>query len=228
MFSDQFLGQLSSDMRIAVYDVVRAARQELEETRSSDNWSAEKRYVAQLRGFIDAFELDWDVAESAPPQRAEDFKLYFEWFDHQIDYYCAKLRFSSFRRDADEFSEKVELSEDYRGQIHNYLLKIRRVLQAVALEERQRENILRKLNELSTEIDKSRSGLTRFTSAFIEITAAVGEGAESLEPAVKLMERVAALFGKAKKENDVNRELGFGETKLLKGPESAPEEDVQE
>lgn len=114
---------------------------------------------------------------------------------------------------------QITLNDDFRSKIHRHLNTVRKIVNTVEIEERLRENIFKRLNQLATEVDRGRSGPTRFADAFFEITAAVGDGCDNLEPAVKIMERIGGLFGKARKQNDVNKIAEGDPQKLISGPE---------
>ena len=58
-----------------------------------------------------------------------------------------------------------------------------------------------------------------FLSRWLDVTEAVGEGAENLEPAVKLLERVMKLFGRAKVDHDAGKLPPPEETQKLPAPE---------
>ena len=58
----------------------------------------------------------------------------------------------------------------------------------------------------------------RFTDAFVEVCAATGDGAEKLNPAVKILERIGGIFGKARKECDVKKVSVGDEQKLISPP----------
>lgn len=62
------------------------------------------------------------------------------------------------------------------------------------LTEPLRQSIMNKLNDLQNEIDRKRTRLASAMSALSEMCEGVAAGAKTLEPAVKLLERVVGAF----------------------------------
>ena len=114
--------------------------------------------------------------------------------------------------------EMVILSDDYKQDIHHLMNRVRKIVHASDLEQQKKDAILQKINELINEVDQSTTKLGSYKAVWLEVTEAFGEGVESLEPAVKILERVGSIFGKARAETDP-AQLPAPETpKQLPGP----------
>lgn len=218
--NDQIL-DLPKDTRLAFVEYVRLLRHELATLQNNQDYQAERVFISHMRAFLDTHDVGLSL--DRPPPDDTFFENYFKHASDEIDYAAARLSLEALRVQPSSLDFGIRLAEDYRTQIHRHLETVRKIVVAVDIEERLRESILSRLNDLSAEVDKSRSGLTKFADALIEISAAVGEGAEKLEPAVKLMERIAGVLGKARKENDVERITGE-DRKLISGPSQADED----
>ncbi|MEG6508527.1 hypothetical protein V6C03_06045 [Methyloligella sp. 2.7D] len=108
-----------------------------------------------------------------------------------------------------ELAQKfVSLDEDWRDKASSYIAHIRKVVQNADVEERLREAILKRLNDLQREIGRNRAKLDAVVDALLVVTEAVGKGAKNLEPAVKLLEKLAgALSGLRRSEQDAKPQL---------------------
>jgi len=216
VLSDDDFESLPEDPKLAFVEYARRLRIVVSrEAQQREDSSVERSFAYHMKAFTDT--VDVGINFNAPPADENNFWVWYRDFSNRIDYHSAKIklerRFFSFQS-----HRYIEFDEDYRIKIHQHLNKVRKIVNAAQIEERLRENIYTRLNALAAEVDKGRSGLVRFADAFVEISAAIGDGAEKLEPAVKIMERIGALFGKARKENDVKSISGGEEQKLISGP----------
>lgn len=216
MISDEEIQNLPADPKLAFSEYVRLLRMVVARDVEPQGTKIERSFVANIRAFTDVSDIGLEILPA--PLSTEDFWEYYNELNEKLDYLVAKFRLEGLRGGYSMGYGQIELTDDYRTQIHQYLAKVRKIVGAIEIEERLRENILKRLNALVIEVDKSRSGLIRFADALIEITAAVGESAEKLEPAVKIMERIGGIFGKARKEGDVKQISGGEEPKLITGP----------
>ena len=114
--------------------------------------------------------------------------------------------------------EMVILSDDYKQEIHHLLNRVRKVVHASDLEQPKKDAIQKKINELNDEVDQSTTKFGRYKAVWLEVTEAVGEGAKNLEPAVKILERVGSIFGKARAETDPAQLPSPATPKKLPGP----------
>ncbi|MCG6558127.1 hypothetical protein MB818_07945 [Ruegeria sp. 1NDH52C] len=93
----------------------------------------------------------------------------------------------------------VYLDQEWKSHATTLVSHIREVVTRATMADDLREPILRSLNQLQSEIDRNRTRLERVSDAWLQITSAIGNGAENLEPAVKLIERLSKAMGKAKR-----------------------------
>ena len=80
------------------------------------------------------------------------------------------------------------------------------------------------------EVDKSKTRFDAFLARWLDLTNAAAEGAENLEPAVKLLDRVMRILGRAKADHDAGKLPAPEETKKLPGPktEQSPGSDLDD
>jgi hypothetical protein len=116
-------------------------------------------------------------------------------------------------------SNGVDLS-DYKEEVRGHTSKIRKIINAVEITTALREKLFDRLNEFEKHLDKDRTGWNSFLAAFGDTCEAVGDGAEKLEPAVKIFERIMGIMRKASNKPALLENDG---KPLIEGPK-APEE----
>jgi hypothetical protein len=84
----------------------------------------------------------------------------------------------------------IQLDETWRSKIHTYLQHIRQIVEKTEMDVDLRDRILNGINYLAAEVDRSRAPLQKFTDTLVQLCEGVSEGAEALNPAVKLFERI--------------------------------------
>jgi len=90
----------------------------------------------------------------------------------------------------------IQLSDDWKAKAASYVFHIRDIVSKAEMIEGLRERIFDRLNQLQSESDRNRTYVESISAVFLTITEAMSSGAKHLEPAVKLVERLAgALSG---------------------------------
>ena len=92
---------------------------------------------------------------------------------------------------SEEPGQIVLLDDDWRSKVQSYIEHIRQVVRKAGIDESLQEKIIRRLSDLSLEVEKNRTTVARLGEIWLELTAAGGKGAENLKPAVELLERLA-------------------------------------
>ncbi|MCG8689883.1 MAG: hypothetical protein MI806_01605 [Minwuiales bacterium] len=175
----------------------------------------EQSYVGMIKGFVDESGIDLDTTTET---YEENWDTYFAQFRGRIEYFKTRIRTRAKMAFLSKPDELVKLSEDYREEIHSLLNRVRKVVHASDLEQSKKDVILQKINELNDEVDQRLTKLGRFKAAWLEITEAIGEGADNLKPAVEILERVGGIFGKARNETDPAQLPPPATPKQLPGP----------
>ena len=92
----------------------------------------------------------------------------------------------------------VQLDKDWKSAATTMVAHIRDIVSKAVMDESLREPIMASLRQLQSEIDRNRTRMDAAADTWSRMTAAIGRGAENLEPAVKLVERLSKALGKAK------------------------------
>lgn len=121
----------------------------------------------------------------------------------------------------------VDIDENWRTKVSTYVTHIREAVRVAEVEDKLRDAIMGRLNDLQHQIDRSRTSLDVVSDVFLAVTEALGKGAKNLEPAVKLVERIAgALTGlrRSQNENSTPKQLPAPETLGLPDLTKKPKE----
>ncbi|TDK36627.1 hypothetical protein E2F50_06785 [Rhizobium deserti] len=104
------------------------------------------------------------------------------------------------RKKFSEVFDAVEISSEYKDHIRLLVNKIKERIDTVDIGIEKRESLFAKLNTFLKELDSDRTRLSALTAAFVQVSGAVGEAAEKLEPAIGLFERIMKAIGHGSKE----------------------------
>lgn len=179
--------------------------------------SLEREYSNHILAFIKIANLDIPVS-GTPPYDDSNFWEWYHRFVQVIDYHIVEYRLAHARGTEAGITTAVHLSVNYKTQIHKLLDKIRKVVNAVDLADTKKNAIYDKIAALQSEVDRTKTRFDTFLSRWLDITNAAGEGAENLEPVVKLLDRVIKIFGRAKADHDAGKLPAPEETRKLPGP----------
>jgi hypothetical protein len=219
MITDEELADLPDDNELAFVVYERRLRNRLREVSTEDSNSAERDYVNHILAFIDHCGLNIEIDRDFP---WED-RFFWDWyhrFVYAIDHYTMKARLMHKRGLAQGITTVILLSTDYRTEITKLINKIRKVVNASDFPSAQKDSIYKNLSSLQLEVDRENTRFDAFLSRLLDLTNAVGEGAENLEPLAKLMTRIMRSFGRAKADHDQRKLPPVKERRALPKPAS--------
>ena len=205
IITDEEMANLPDDDQLAfvVYEE-RLRAKTRDKTADQEGSSLEREYVNHILAFISVVNLNVAV-DRDPPFLDNDFWEWYHRFQQVIDYRIVEIRLAHARDGRSGVTTAIYLSEDYRTEIHKLLGRVRKVVNTADLPDAKKDDIYDKINALQSEVDRSKTRLDAFHSRWLDVTNAAGEGAENLEPVVKLLGHVMRIFGRAKTEHDVGK-----------------------
>ena len=218
MITDEEMANLPDDDKLAfvVYEErLRAKTRAIAQENVGSN--LEREYANHILAFIKIANLDIPV-NRGPPGAEDNFWEWYHVFLNAIDYYIVEIRLAHARGVDNGVATMIYLSEDYKTEIHKLLGRIRKVVNAVDLSDAKKNTIYDKIAALQSEVDRTKTRFDTFLSRWLDLTNAAREGAENLEPAVRLLENVMRIFGRAKADHDVGMLPAPEETRKLPGP----------
>ncbi|MGR0184097.1 hypothetical protein [Azospirillum aestuarii] len=218
------LGELPHDPEEAFMEFDARLFEYVEANKDQQSWSVERRYISRLKAFADEHEINLPFSLKIPIED-DAFGEWYRWALDQIDYYKTRLTIRTHRGKTSGTVTILTLNDGFRVEIHNRLNQIRSYIESSPLDEKKKDAIYSKIAALQAEVDKSKTRLDAFLSVQLDITAAIGKGAESLEPVVKLLDSVKKIFSRAKDENEQAALEKPQERRLIEGPKRDQEVD---
>jgi hypothetical protein len=147
-------------------------------------------YYDTMKHACELFDVKFDVAEPAGRESIQQARSAFVQTKAAID-----------RKQIDLLAQKkaggVVLDDTWRAKIHSYLAVVRGIVDRAAISPDLKDSILSKLHSLDAEVDRTRTRAQKFAETLVSLCAAVGAGARELEPAIKLIERIAGAIERA-------------------------------
>jgi hypothetical protein len=135
-------------------------------------------------------------------------------FTADVDHFSLQVRLANAKHQA---LYSVHLTTTDKTTIRHYCEKIKSLIEASPLSTDKKEDLLNKLNSFISELDRDRARLEVVSDLFIGI-AHIGAGAaKELEPARRLLELIARIFGKTKEEEEP-MQLPRTETRQIEPP----------
>ena len=227
IITDEELANLPDDDKLAFAFFERHVRAKTLDRIGPDEGSTlQRQYVNYINGFIDAVNLDIDL-EGQAPFTDSDFWPWYNKFLQFVDRYTLKYRLEHARGIGGGVVSAIHISGDYREEIHKLLGRIRKVVNQADITEEKKNSIYVRIADLQSVIDRTKTPFEAFLSRFLDLTNALGEGAENLKPAANLLKRVIEAFGRAKADQDQGNLPPPEDTKNLPAP-NTPEQTKSE
>jgi len=171
------------------------------------------QHVALLEAMHRTLEISSTIEFELHRDQDDDFGYSYRNLLRQLDAFSLAYRLENRRSSADLGALRVVFENAEREEIHQHISKIRKVIAAADLSDRKSDILFDRLNALAKEVDRTMTRIDTYAAVALDITSAVGQAAEKLEPLVKIIERIGAVFGKAKSRQDTP-ELEAPEEKL--------------
>ena len=225
MLFDDDLENLPNEPEPAFVKLVEILNQRLADANDQEWPLAAHEYVQVILAFADEHQITLPIDRTYPRNKHPFFDWFAEFKD-AVTYAQNRFRFRN-KSGVPVGVAAVPLNDKYRTEIHKLLGRIRKVVARLQISERKREAIYTKIGALAIEVDKDRTRLDALMDLVLEGTATLGEAAENLEPAVKLIEKLNGIFAKAKVESEppaLPSPDGEGVAKRITGPAVAESE----
>lgn len=224
MLSNDDYDLLPDDPRLGFAVLVDLLEQHLVEEERGDGPSLHlaRRYAESIQAYIDEHDLrdEFERIDQVVPFSSDDFWVWWREFRAALSYYQARIRY----RNRKVGSLSVVLSSDRRKEIHALLSKVRIIVEKLDVNEKKRDAIMSRLNQLAAEVDKSRTNLEAFFAATLDAAGTAGQAAEKLKPVLDVLERMKKIFFEAKAENLPPQLPAPEERKRIEGPKPSDSE----
>jgi hypothetical protein len=146
-------------------------------------------YIAQVLAAIEELGLQANFHTAVPSIEDVNYNTYLN-FNKDVKHFRTALEIRHRRR-AQGYS--VEFDGVAKAKIHHHLEQIREIFEKLELDERKREELFAKLNELQQEVDMNRSHLDRLGAFMAAASGIVGDSIHKSR-ILELMAAISAIF----------------------------------
>jgi hypothetical protein len=189
------------------------------------SYSPERYYVSSILAFLDEYDLDIEVADILD-LGDQAFINRFDEFFNKINYARTRLKLRKARLCSDQIDTLIIIKPNFRTEIHHNLNTIRKIINGNVSDKNKRDAIYKKIAALQSEIDRDRTTVDAVFGRLIDLSRALSDSAENLEPLVQKIERVAAALWKG--ADSVPLLSKKERPKLLPTPEGQPINDLDD
>lgn len=229
MITDEEIDDLPDDDEAAFVQYEAILRETVRRVNSDQDyrtWDVEREYVAHMLAFVDNRDLPVDLPRN-PPDDDQYFSDWYKNFVRAIDYFKASARLQvSARRKRNVTS--IALPIDMKAQIGGHLTAIRNIVGCADLSANKRDAIFRRVADLQEEVDRDRTRTEAALALLLDVTSAVGKGAENLKPVLDRIESIIKVLAKARDENEQKALTGPKERKRIAAPTTSAEQPAQQ
>lgn len=231
--ADKVFDGLSSDPHLASYELLQRLEKAL---GSSPNASQFSELCGILEAFYDA--QGWksptplnpsgyqgtDPIEGAASLLRARPRLQFEAYAGQI---MQNYRLVTKAKAAGALSSRVATEPGYaileaeeKAELHEHLDKIRSIVEKSSLDDRKRNSLFERINELAKEIDRNGTRTDRFFAFAGELGFYLGQFAKDAKPAIDEAKAILKIIWQARERHDGTKLPRPDDVLLLPEPEA--------
>lgn len=166
--------------------------------------SAKHRYMSTVLPAAQFYDIDALMFWSRPKDQERWSDEFYDRFMDDVDYCVSELKLRIVTRAR---KHSVALDADAKTKLRQMLNHIRETVDKLDISVAKKEALYKRINALQDEIDRDRTRYEAFAALIIEAADDSGEAAKRLEPVVRLIERVGAAIGVAKRAEDSQPKL---------------------
>ena len=182
MLSYDEVMSFSEDAEIGFVQLDDAARKRMYENSGDPyGWGPARTYITFIFAYIDENNINIDINRNVPIG-GDGFSDYFDEFINTIDYFKSRLIFRQKNNTKNGITTSLYLNDGYKEEINGLLNKIKSITYNTKLPDKKKDAIFNKINALSSEVDRVLTRTDALLSLYLDVTNAIGEGVENLEP----------------------------------------------
>jgi hypothetical protein len=115
------------------------------------------------------------------------------------------------------------LEPEEKAELHGHLERIRGIVEASSLDDRKKNSLFERINELAKEIDRNGTRTDRFFAFAGELSFYVGQFAKNAKPAIEEAKSILRIIWRARERSDGTKLPRPDDVLLLPEPEQSPE-----
>jgi|GEM_PF-2229167 len=195
---EDFLAVADCPPDLAFVRLERKFREMLESNlERSDNGNTYNHYLIEYMNhtLAAANALGLDILQffTVPdPNDTSNLTDTYNHFRQVVDGYTVRVHIRNIRVGP---ATSLPLDEHEKKHIRAYVLKIKEIVDASALEIGKKEALMNRLNAFLAEVDKDRTSKQRFQDFVVSVAKTTADATDELEPAWKWVRLIAAIFG---------------------------------
>jgi hypothetical protein len=158
--------------------------------------------IAKVIAAIAELDLQANFSTEVPLIEDVSYTTYLN-FTKDVKNYCTRLEIRYGRR-VQGFS--VRFDGAAKTTIHNYVTKIREVVETLEVDAPKKEALFKRLIAFTEEVDRDRTRLEAFGELVLSVSSIAGQAAEKLEPIRRWVDSIANLInGSRENEPEMKR-----------------------
>ena len=204
MISDEELEGLPDDPEQAFVELERIASERLSALQmdrgrsynDAETWDDELDYMNVVLASAKALGIEAFNSWSVP---APDDSVYSSYhaFRLFVKNYTMQLRVAKTRR---RKASAIAFDPKAKSKLRHLIEQMRKAVDEAELTPRKKDAFYVRIGDLAMEVDRTWTTSESLGNLIIELAGDVGEGFEKLEPIRKWVDSIAAVFGKARRD----------------------------
>jgi hypothetical protein len=152
-------------------------------------------YISQVLGAITALGLEAEFKSEIPSIENVSYNTYLD-FNKDVMHYRTVLRIRKSQR---RQGYSVQFNETAKRKIHHHLDQVLEIFNKLEVEDKKREKLISRLNDLQSEVNQPRTRFDRFAALSMEVSGVVGDVAERSK-VIEILDAIARVFWGAQTE----------------------------
>jgi hypothetical protein len=152
-------------------------------------------YISQVLAAITALGLEAEFKSEVPSIENVSYNSYLD-FNKDVIHYRTMLR---IRRSQRRQGYSVQFDETAKRKIRHHLEQVLEIFNKLEVDDRKREKLIEKLDDLRSEVNQHRTRFDRFAALTIEVASVVGEAVDKSK-LLELLDSVGRVFWGAQTE----------------------------
>jgi hypothetical protein len=152
-------------------------------------------YISQVLGAITALGLQGEFKSEVPSIEDVNYNTYLD-FNKDVMHYRTVLR---IRKSLRTQGYSVQFDETAKRKVHHHLDQVLEIFNKLEIEDRKREKLISRLNELQSEVNQPRTRFDRFAALSMEVSGVVGDAIERSK-VIEIMDAIGRVFWGAQTE----------------------------
>lgn len=173
-------------------------------------------YIAQVIAAINELGLQAQFADRVPAIEDVDYNTYLN-FSKDVKHYRTTLLIRHGRR-VQGYS--VRLDQAAKVKVQHHLEQLRGIFEKLEVEQKKKDALFNKLNDLQQEVDRQRTRFDAFAALAIETAGVVGEVVEKTQ-LLKILDSIAKVMWGLKTEEETKRLPAPTAPKRIEAPKRA-------